>query len=88
MTMVNSKGCDFMTYNDYMKMELEELINTVLDSNGNVKACGRDACIAFMERLEESLNYPEGSLGDRDTGRLIVPAARGAVHMAYHLKLV
>ena len=34
---------------DYMTMPFDKLFHTVFTDDGNVRACGRDVCIAFME---------------------------------------
>ena len=38
---------------DYMTMPFDKLVHSVFTDDGNVRACGRDVCIAFMEHMEQ-----------------------------------
>lgn len=64
-----------MTYNDYMIMPIADLYHTIFDEFGQVKPCGRDACQALIERLEDAYGT-KGEFGDAKTGKLFVPVAR------------
>jgi hypothetical protein len=46
----------------------KDLYNEVIDSEGNVRACGRDKCILLMD-LAKSIRV-HGDFGDRRTGRI------------------
>lgn len=55
----------------YRNMTFTELFHTVFDESGQVKACGRDACLELIDRLER---FTGDTFGD-DKGRLILPDA-------------
>lgn len=59
---------------NYAKMPFSELFHTVFTDDGQVHACGRTACIAFMERMEDVTGLC-GKYGDTDTGYLSMPHA-------------
>lgn len=42
--------------------------NNVFDTNGNVKLCGRDACIALIDVCNKII--PNGNYGDNLTGMM------------------
>lgn len=63
-----------MGYSDYMKMPFDELFHLVFTDSGCVKACGRDACQAMIERLEKAYGQ-KGTFGDAEHGNLTLPYA-------------
>jgi len=53
-----------------MKKEIEELsvaFNTVFDKNGQIKACGRDACMNLISLMKK---YSSKNVGDETTGQI------------------
>jgi len=63
----------------------ESRYNTVFDSDGNIKACGRKACIALMEACHELTGRPTTDFGNPDyfDGRMNVEAIK-AVYQEIH----
>lgn len=59
---------------DYMTMPFDKLFHTVFTDDGDVRACGRDVCIAFMKRMEQMTGL-YGWYGNVDTGYLYMPDA-------------
>ena len=59
-----------------MEEMLKDAYETVFDSEGNIKACGRQACINLMRILQ----YKTGGmiLGDMTTGIMDVEAVKEA----------
>lgn len=54
--------------------ELEMAYNKVFDAQGNVRACGREACIALIELCEQL--QPGNDFGDKRTGEMKVSDIR------------
>lgn len=49
-------------------MSLNDLYDLVFDGNGSVRACGREACMALIERM--SSDFKGVDFGDASTGRM------------------
>lgn len=63
-----------MGYMDYVNMPFHELFYTIFTSNGEMKACGRDACKALIKRLERCYGK-YGLYGNIVIGKLNLPEA-------------
>ena len=48
---------------------LKAAYNAVFDENGEIKACGRDACVNFISLMKK---YSSKNIGDINTGILDV----------------
>lgn len=59
---------------NYAKMPFSELFHTVFTDDGQVRACGRAVCIAFMECMEKVTGL-SGKYGNTDMGYLSMPYA-------------
>lgn len=57
--------------------KLEMAYNKVFDAQGNVRACGREACIALIEECEKIESYTY--FGDVKTGRMDIEAIKRLV---------
>lgn len=57
--------------------KLEMAYNKVFDAQGNVRACGREACIALIEECQKIESYIY--FGDVKTGRMQVEAIKQLV---------
>lgn len=58
--------------------KLTELYNKVFDEGGNVRLCGRQACIDLMAELSK---YTDAPLGNMTTGTMDVVAVKKAYMM-------
>ena len=57
--------------NDSIKQQLKTLYNTVFDSNGNVKLCGRTNCLNLIQYIE-GITHTSGIYGDTHSGKMNV----------------
>ena len=48
--------------------EIDDLLNKVMDSDGNMKSCGRETCKRLLQVLKEE--YPDKDFGNLESGFL------------------